>query len=279
MNDLEDRVRDCLRVQGARAQIVDLTTAARRRSRQLGRRRVLAIGGALPVAAAAATALGTAFALTIGSAPPALAAVTSALTRTLTRSYHLSVQSGGYYGRNGRITYGSPCTTKVDPVRHLEETSCPNGEDTREVGGYVYTYFFAPLEGTGKHWQRMSTTCLVSLDTPFGIAVNDLGIAVSPQQMLPEIKKAGKVTVVGPASGPGWTGTRYALTTMATQQERVSGTVDVDQQGRARNLVLTERLASSPRPYVYRLHLAFSDFGARVTVTPPPADQTIQQSC
>ena len=284
MNDLEDRVRDCLRAQSARAQIVDLTSAARLRSRQLGRRRrALAIGGALPVAAGAAAALGTAIALTISSAPPALAAVTSALTRTLKQSYHISEQDGGYYIRNGQITdrWHGTCTEKADPVRHLEASSCSNGAASREVGSYTYIYFTDPLDHTpgrrGKHWERIPTAC--ETDPALSrLAINGFTTA-TPQQMLSEIKNAdNKVIVVGPASGPGWTGTRYAFhrkpRARGGDQLQLNGTVDVDQQGRARALVLTIRTVGATYVYVMTQALTFSDFGARVTVTPPPADQT-----
>jgi hypothetical protein len=269
MNDLEDRIRDSLRARGAQAQIVDLTSAAQLRSRQLGRRRrALAIGGALPVVAGTA-ALGTAVALTIGSAPPALAAVTSALTRTLAQSYHLREQSGGYYIRNGRITnrYQVTCTTRADPVRHLEADSCSNGIATREVGRYTYlTVGGHP----GKPWQRTPTACSDRLSK---LAINGFTLA-TPQQMVSEIKKVGKVTVVGPASGHRWTGTRYAFRWRHGSLITISGTVDVDQQGRARNLALTIGLDSRPAKSVTKQVLMFSDFGALVRVTPPPADQT-----
>ena len=258
MNDLEDRIRDCLRAQGARAQIVDLTSAARLRSRLLDRRRrALAIGGALPVVAGAA-ALGTAVALTLGSAPDALAAVTSALTRTLAQSYHL--REGG-------------CTTRADPVRHLMAVSCSNGVDTREVGSYTYL----TLPGhPGKPWERTPTACSDSLSK---FAINGF-VAATPQQMLSAIKKVGKVTVVGPASGHGWTGTRYAFSGSHGNGITISGTVDVDQQGRARMLALTIVLDSHPAKSVMKQVLTFSDFGALVRVTPPPADQTfVSRSC
>ena len=256
-------------------------------ARDRGRRARHRLAAAAGAAAAVAAVLGTAVALTIGSAPTALATVTSALTRTLNQSYHLTEQNGGYYIRNGRITdrYHETCTTKADPVRHLQASSCsnpagPDGGENREVGRYTYLYFTAPVDHPGKHWERIPTACevgvaingkrLADLST---IAINGFTIA-TPQQMLSAIKEAAKVTVVGPASGPGWTGTRYAFN-KAAQGVRISGTVDVDQQGRARSLVLTIRFGHEPAlVFVETQALTFSDFGARVTVTPPPADQT-----
>ena len=56
---------------------------------------------------------------------------------------------------------------------------------------------------------------------------------------------------------------------------KLSGTVNVDQQGQARALILTIRQTSAVRVFVMTQALTFSDFGAPVTVTPPPADQTL----
>jgi hypothetical protein len=95
--------------------------------------------------------------------------------------------------------------------------------------------------------------------------------------MLAEIKKAYKVTVAGAAAGPGWTGTRYAFSTSPGAAVQLSGTVTVDRQGRARALVLTTRLPSAVNVFVTTQVLTFSDFGAQVTVTPPPADQTFSE--
>lgn len=244
--------------------LLDGFVAARQRDRRTRGRVMLSAG------AAAAAALGTAVALTIGSTPPALATITSALTRTLTQSYHLTTQDGGYHIRNGRITgryIDTTCTIKADPVRHLEEFSCSNLPVVREVGSYRYVRFVGPVRRPGKHWTRYPPAC----QDLSKIAINGF-TGAPPQQMLSEIKKAGKVIVAGPASGPGWTGTRYAFST-ATQWQRLSGTMDVDQQGRTRNLALTIRSGPASASVMTQT-LTFSDFGARVTVTPPPADQT-----
>jgi hypothetical protein len=230
------------------------------------------------VAAVAATV--TAVTLTIGSAPPALATVTTALTRTLTQSYHLTEQESEYYIVDGRIRYPShgTCTSVADPARHLEEmASCAWGPADREVGGYTYIYITDPVDHPGRHWWRTPTASLRQLTSINGF------IAATPQQMLSAIKKAATVTVAGPASGPGWTGTRYAFRVSSAFRfsggpsgmgQKLTGTVDVDRQGRARALVLTIRMTGAINVFVTTQALTFSDFGARVTVTPPPADQT-----
>ena len=250
--------------------LLDGFAAARRRDRSRRTRRGAVLSAGIAVAAASVTAV----TLTMGSAPPALATVTSALTRTLTQSYHLSEQDSYYYIVNGQIRnpHHDACTIEADPVRHLLAAYCSNldGSNVREVGGY--TYFSTPVTtGThGKYWQRVPTA---SLPPPPCCAVNGFTTA-TPQQMLAEIKEAATVTVAGPASGPGWTGTRYAFSATLRTGTTLSGTVTVDRQGRTRALVLTQRMPGPPSIFVMTQVLTFSDFGAPVTVTPPPADQT-----
>jgi hypothetical protein len=249
--------------------LLDGFEAALRRSRTRRIRGGVALSAGIAAAAAAVAAV----VLTIGSAPPALAAVTSALTRTLAQSYHLTDRTSTYYVINGRIRYPShgTCTTEEDPVRHLAATTCSNGAAYREVGGYSYSYIPYPVGHPGRHWDRLPTASIV----PPAAAPNSVAVA-TPQQMLAEIEKADKVTVVGPVSGPGWTGTRYAFSGPGTDGIGLSGTVDVDQQGRARALDLTIRTpnANNTLVFMWVQALTFSDFGARVTVTPPPANQT-----
>ena len=240
--------------------------AARRRDRARRTRRGALLSAGVAVAAASVTAV----ALTIGSAPPAVATVTSALTRTLAQSYHLTEQDSSHIIMNGRIIYPAhdTCTTEADPVRHLEATSCSDGLASREVGGYTYIYIVHPADHPSRHWDRTPTGSPGQLPTINGFT------AATPQQMLAEIKKAAKVTVAGPASGPGWTGTRYAFSDSPGAYSKLSGTVSVDQQGRTRALVLTIRQGSAANVLVMTQVLTFSGFGAPVTVTPPPADQT-----
>lgn len=243
---------------------------ARRRDRVRRTRGRVVLSGAVAVTAVAVTAV----TLTTGSAPPTVATVTSALTRTLAQSYRFGDQGGSYNIRNGRITDRAhyTCTSAIDPVRYLAATSCSVGGVDREVGEYTYLYIVDPVGHPGKHWERVPTA-------PLGLwlpAIDGYSTA-TPQQMLSEIEQIGKVTVVGSASGPGWTGTRYAFSGSQGSRRLISGTVDVDQQGRARSLVVTTRSTSEVNVFVVTQVLTFSDFGERVTVTPPPADQTFPQ--
>jgi hypothetical protein len=277
MNDTETEARHLLAAATADMppgiDLLDGFPAARRRDPARRTRK----GAVLSAGIAAAAASVTAVTLTTGSAPPALATVTSALTRTLTQSYHLTQHVSTYYLWNGQVHLPGhdTCTSEADPVRHLEATSCSdlvNGGASREVGGY--TYFYSVVPTRGRHWHRIPTACF-SHQPP---TINGF-TAATPQQMLAEIKQAAKVTVAGPASGPGWTGRRYAFGGNAGTGTKLSGTVTVDQQGRARALILTIRSTSAANVFVMTQNLTFSDFGAPVTVTPPPADQTFSSPC
>jgi hypothetical protein len=57
----------------------------------------------------------------------------------------------------------------------------------------------------------------------------------------------------------------------------ITGTVDVDRQGRVRNLDATEMLGypgQAPMGLGTGIRLAFGSFGAPVSVTAPPASET-----
>jgi len=269
MNDTETEARRLLTAGAedlpADIGLLDGFVAARQWGQDRARRvrRGAALSGGIAVAAAAVTAV----TLTIGSAPPALAAVTGALTRTLAQSYHVTEQVNSHYVVKGRTKYPAhlTCTSEEDPVRHLAEFSCSNGLGGREVGGYAYEHFTNAIGRSGKHWER----------TPLTAQLPGWFANASPEQILSEIKQANKVTVVGPVSGPGWTGTRYAITGPQSASLSISGTVDVDTQGRARTFVLTMWGTATVTKVVFvnTLALTFSDFGAPMKVTPPPADQ------
>jgi len=241
--------------------LLDGLAKARRRdrARRTRGRAVLSAG------VAAAAAVVTAVMLTIGSAPPALATVTTALTRTLAQNYHLTEQDSFFVIARGQTHDSVPltCTIAADPVHHLEASTCTGNFSMREVDGYMYLNL---LPGT--NWDRVPAA---AVDRPWPPNLNGYATGATPQQMLSAIEKADKVTVAGSASGPGWTGTRYTISGRLSSTDTISGTLAVDQQGRARTLDLTTRVGTSLGVVQA---LTFSDFGAQVTVTPPPADQT-----
>lgn len=241
--------------------------AARRRDRSRRTRGRAVLSAGIAAAAAAVTAV----TLTAGSAPPALAAVTSALTSTLSQNYHVVQQTTQYDTDNGQVrTYHYTCSGAADPVRQLLAMSCSEGSEgfaVREVGGYTYRLLGGPAAGhpDGKPWIRETAGFSPGLDF---VGIDILHTA---RRLLAEIKQEATVTVAGPASGPGWTGTRYAY---SSPKYGFSGTVTVDQHGRVRAMTGTLRDTVKSRTVVVEQILTFSDFGVPVTVTPPPADQT-----
>lgn len=253
------------------------------RNRERPRRAWRSWAGPTAAAASVVLVVGLVIAVTSGLRTSAGPGHGRATASTLTQSYHLSEQDSYYFIVNGQIRnpHHDACTTEADPVRHLLATSCSTwnpitqkaGPIAREVGGY--TYYYTPVTtGThGKHWTRVPTASI----PPPPCCVDNGFTTATPQQMLAQIKKAATVTVAGPASGPGWTGTRYALSATLRDRTKLSGTVTVDRQGRTRALVLTQRSSSAVNVLVETQVLTFSNFGTPVTVTPPPADQIWQE--
>lgn len=267
MNETETEVRRLLAAATADMppgiDLLDGFAGARRRDRARRARGRAVLSAGVATAGAAVTAV----MLTIGSAPPALATVTTALTRTLAQNYHLTETDSFFIiARDGHISDSAAqtCAIAANPVHHLEAYTCSKGTiSMREVGGYIYLNL---LPGT--KWDRVPAA---EFDRPWPPNLNGYATGATPQQMLSAIKKADKVTVAGSASGPGWTGTRYTISGRVSSTYTITGTLDVDQQGRTRVLDLTTRWG--PALGVVQ-DLTFSDFGAQVTVTPPPADQT-----
>jgi hypothetical protein len=112
--------------------------------------------------------------------------------------------------------------------------------------------------------------------TPLGAGILGIGQS-SPQDLLTLLESASQVREVGPASGPGWTGSAYTFTATTTLGGPLrivvstSGRVDVDQQGRVRQLDATQTLGKTVR----KAELTFGDFGIPVSVSAPPASETV----
>jgi hypothetical protein len=109
----------------------------------------------------------------------------------------------------------------------------------------------------------------------------------SPQNLFRLLGSARQVNRQGTVSGPGWTGTQYAFSlTIALGPAgsgqgtvRATGTVDVDQRGQVRHLeaaftvpaiYMGPAIAPAP-PQRGTVEMTFSDFGAPVSVSAPPA--------
>jgi hypothetical protein len=272
---------------------IDLLRGVRARSRaRTVRVRALVSAGTAAVAAAA-----TAITLLAAQAPSALAQVTQAAARTAGQSYRIS-SSSTLVSAPGAGAAGQPLLTasgEFDPVRGVGEVTSADGIGVRYLGGWMYlpliSAFRAAYDGThtvavpaGKSWLRLRVPpppgsgpadATVFLLTGLGSTEVNLE-QFDPQDLLALLESATGVREVGPASGPGWTGTAYAFSASLQLGGTLhlflstSGTVDVDQQGRVRQLDATETTGKT----VEKVQMTFGDFGVRVSVSAPPASQT-----
>jgi hypothetical protein len=262
---------------GVREPSVREQGAASRRRHRRRRMRVLVPAGAVAVAAGVTAAL---LAASASPPPSALAAVTSALAKTSAGSYSFSVDSTVRF--NGRELNSDVVSGAFDPGHELGTellltTRLPQHRPVRAqirfIGEYVYGWM-SPGSGigtTGKPWNKApvppSGADVMPPGDVYGFVTDQ---PVSPAELSGVLRSAAVVRDGGAASGPGWTGTRYAFTArFLNAREYVSGTVYVDQQGRVRRLVTitTQGLLTMDRD------LTFGDFGVPVTATAPPPSQ------
>jgi hypothetical protein len=290
MNDTEEAARRLFAVAAEDVPPgIDLLAGVRARSR----RRVVRIRALVAAGAAGIVAAATAIILAAGPAPSAFAQVMHAAARMGATSYQVRATQtveniGGLRSPAWSTAYG-----EFDLKHGVGELTDNVGDQALYVGGTTYVFLndllrqFYENQGVaipaGVSWEKIP-------DTPLqpGVGVNPgeltlLGSApgvfltlVDPQDLLALLQSATKVSVAGQASGPGWTGTAYAFT-IATHMDGplntalgLNGTVDVDQQGRVRQLDGLDTFANT----VTKVQITFGGFGLPVSVSPPPASQT-----
>ena len=244
--------------------------------------------------AAAATAVAVAAAtltLTLAPAPSALAQLTSAVSRTAGQSYHFSATTTHMLATGE----GTPATRTAfsgafDPVAATGEETFSTGAQVRFTGGYAYLSPGRIPAGQpgfpgGKSWLGTRSPAFglpASASPQLRLLAGMLGAAgTSPQDLFALLKSASTVTRAGSVSGAGWTGNRYAFSATfalgpaagGPATATAAGTVDVDQQGRVRHLDATWTLHATPpaQPERVTIDMSFSDFGAPVRVSAPPA--------
>ncbi len=261
-----------------------------RRSARRTRPRIMFSAAAAIVAAAAAL-----ITLTLVQAPPsALAQLTSAVSRTAAESYHFSAtMTQVRLPSNGTATTSrAKFSGAFDPARKVGEETTRTGAQTRFIGSYVYMYA-GPGSGlslpSGKSWLRTSSLPLWVPVTASGHLRLSAGllsvVETSPQNLFTLLESVSQVTSQGNVSGPGWTGTRYAFSVAFALGPALSGrpaahatgTIDVDQEGRVRQLdasYTVPAIASTPLERG-TVDMTFSDFGARVSVSAPPATEVL----
>ena len=261
--------------------------AARHRRRR--RVRVLVPAGAVAaVVAVAATLLGT----SVANPPSALAAVTSAMVKTSAQSYRFSM-NGSLTLPSIRLTQHFALTGAIDP-QHERGTELVTGgplrgthtyvtEQLRFIGKNLYTSV-SPASGlgsVGKPWDEAPIPAPDTRASPGSeLRGNTFEQPISPAELLGVLRSAAAVRYVGPASGPGWTGSKYAFTAhlAGSPAVTVAGTVDVDQQGQVHSLdtITTMRTRDRNPAQTETEDLTFGGFSDPVQVTAPPASQVKQ---
>ena len=250
----------------------DRGAAVRQRHRRPRRRVLVAAGGAAAAAGAAAALL----AASAGHAASPLAAVAGALTKTSAGSYSFSLDSVvRFRGREMRSDVVSGAFeprhglgTELLAVRRLQ------GRETAQIrflGRYVYTRV-SGSSTLGKPWDKAPVPPVAADGMPPGYEIYGFVTdrPISPAELSGALRSAGTVREAGSASGAGWTGTRYVFAVRFPEgRPSLSGTVELDQQGRVRRLVTTTTQGNVTTDR----DLAFGDFGAPVPVTAPPASQ------
>src|SRR5450755_4426348 len=147
----------------------------------------------------------------------------------------------------------------------------------RRRGPDTYSRLLAQLEELSAArvtvLQAPGQVLLVEL-AQIGFATPDLG-QVSPQNLLGLLESATQVSKTGPASGDGWTGTAYSFSSTKDfggplhLMLSISGTVDVDQQGRVRQLDADYSIGKTE----WKVKMTFGEFGVPVSVSAPPASE------
>lgn len=286
MNDAEEHVRQLLVL--ATEDIppgIDLLRGLRARRTRGHARASAALAGALAAVLAAVLA-GTSAVRPSAGRPPstgrppsALAAVIEAATRTAATSYQVSATYSFWVTPPNTISPAQMTATGMfDPANGVAEVTSPYFPSIRWVAGYVYLR----IGEDGKPWVRFRKSAVHLVPGPHDLPVGPLAVAQEdPQSLLAELKSASQVRTVGPASGPGWTGTRYGFTSRSAFGDEaeisIIGTVDVDRQGRVRTLHATEVMGypgQDQMEFRTGIRLAFGGFGAPVSVTAPPASET-----
>jgi len=268
-----------------------LLRAVRRRYARRRRARTL-VSASAAAAVAAGTTAAVLLSVTVAGASPALAAVTSALSRASGASFRMNLKVTQHIVVPGdSVMRPLSIAGELDLKRNLVEETLSNGWQTRVVGGKAYTKV-SPAEARfdgarGKLWTE--ETLGITTEPPYRSAAAQVAWDFNsdrpfdPQALLALLKASAKVVDEGSASGPGWTGTRYKFSLLHPAGtgglvDSITGTVDVDSHGHIRSMVQTIAFAAHGKPgagagTIYTLDFTFSDFGVRFPVVPPPSSQ------
>jgi hypothetical protein len=257
--------------------------APTRRRHARYRMRALVSAGAVAAVGGGAL-LATSLTATVAVAPSAFAAVSAAAAKTSAQTFQVTM----YIVTNPPPVPGSGRAQAARVTGEFDQ-SRGVGEETvsglwkfqvRYVGQNTYldTYpgskqvIFSANQAS-KPWAEFPPEPALT-GNALDVAGNSPGgTPADPITLLGLLKSAGTVTDEGPASGSGWTGTRYAFTVTVDKLTTV-GHLDVDGQGRVRRLVADLTAGSGTMKWVMATEdVTFTDFGVPVLVSAPPANQ------
>jgi hypothetical protein len=232
----------------------------------------------MTTSAVAAAALAAGITAALHAAPSPRSVVISALARTAAGSYTFSLDSATL--RAGKEWNSDVITGAFDPRHGLgTETLTARSPHLHSleaqvlfIGTYLYTWVSpgSGLPAMARPWDKTPSAAVAAGGMPPGY---DYGFAsdrpVSPDALSAVLQSADtSVRDSGPASGPGWTGTRYTFTAHLSTQQFLNGTVYVDHQGHVRRVVT----ATKQHRLTTDRDLTISHFGTPVSVTPPPSN-------
>jgi hypothetical protein len=190
-------------------------------------------------------------------------------------------------GRGATLVIPWGITGEFNPSRNLgEETiTLPHATKTQViyVGQQMYVHSDAPpaknppASGPGadaKPWIELAIWPKQSA-TAIAVSPDFAQQSVYPDAVLGLLRSVGTVTDEGPASGPHWTGTKYGFSVTAPKDTAgARGTVDVDRKGQVRRMLMTLTFAAGGGVnFTCTEDVEYSDYGAPVTITVPPASQ------
>jgi hypothetical protein len=291
MSGADEDVRTALRVASSDMPPgIDLLRGLRGRQEPVRRARyrlrALVSAGVL-AAVGAATALGLTLTASVASAPSALAAVLAAEAKISTESYQFSSKRLTTQTPTGASETLSAVDGLFDPARAVGEENPPGAPNERVlfIGPHLYMPATAQDLAHGKRWVETGMA-----PPSWGALLGER--PVDPAVMLALFRTFATVRAAGPASGPGWTGTRYTFIAKP-QGKKIqglssteTGTVDVDAQGLVRRIMTITRVrmvVSLIRPgkaagttvqkFTLTSEATFGNFGCAVTVTAPPASE------
>lgn len=208
------------------------------------RRTVAAVAA---VAAAVAGGVVASQSLTQSPPPPsARVALAAAVRLTRTQSFR---EVGEFHNTVLRPFSALAEPSKTAGIEQCKTVHCWNTRAVKlhEVVFDGFVYKFDNLRSTLQFHQPFSS---VDIEDPFGL--------------LSDLLSAGQVREIGPASGPGWSGTRYAYTLGYQHTPGYQhGTVVVDQLGRVRMISM---FIANPSGGTWGETVTFSDFGVVVHV-------------